>query len=225
MPAAVRSVIDALQEHWRALGVPRVLREPVAREVGADLHAAYLDGRTPEAVLGVAVDVFAEQVAGENGWLVPWPMYGRLLGAAAIGAVGAIAAGLVVVLPAMAGVLWAVGQVFVRVAAPGAVYGESTLYAVIVCMVYALFGVGLIAAVLAAVRRGLTAAQQLRRTLRAGALLLPLSAALSLPSAVAVGRASGYSTAPAVVLVEAALVLGLAAVALLTARAWALRVP
>lgn len=228
-PPAVRTVVRELERCWRRLGVPRALREPVLAEVSADLHAAYVQGRTPEVVLGVSVAQFAEQVAGENGWLVAWPMYGRMLTSAAVGAGVAIVAGLVVVLPAMTGVIAVVGTVLswagVEVASGGGYGGGSSWYLPIVFAIYAVFGVGFVAAVLVAVRRGLKAAAGLRRTVRAGAVLLPASAAVSLPLAVAVGRASDYSNAPVVVMAEFGLVLGLAGAALVAARVWALRLP
>jgi len=229
VPPAVRTVVCDLERRWRRLGVPRALREPVLADVSADLHAAYAQGRTPEVVLGVPVAQFAEQVAGENGWLVAWPMYGRMLTSAAAGAAVAIMAGLVVVLPAMTGVIAVAGTVLswagVEVVSSGGYGGGTNWYLPIVYAIYAAFGVGFVAAVLAAVRRGLRAAVGLRRTVRAGVLLLPVSAAVSLPLAVAVGRASDYSNAPLVVTAEFGLVLGLAGASLMAARAWALREP
>ena len=223
VPAAVRTVVRDLERRWRRLGVPRALREPVLADVTADLHAAHRQGRTPEVVLGVAVAEFAEQVARENGWLVAWPMYGRMLSSAAAGAGVAMVAGFAVVLPSMYLVLGAVGHLASWVGRDVATYGESGLYLAVVYAMYALFGVAFVAAVLGAVRRGLKAAVGLRRTLRVGTVLLPLSAGVSLPLAVAIGRASGYSNAPWVVAAEFGLVLGLAAAALVAARAWALR--
>jgi hypothetical protein len=227
MPPAVRTVVRDLERRWRRLGVPRALREPVLAEVGADLRAAYAQGRTPEVVLGVAVAEFAEQVARENGWLVAWPMYGRMLSSAAVGAVVAIVVGFALVLPAVTGVIAVAGTVLswvgVEVSDSGGYGGGSSWYLPIVYAIYAAFGVGFIAAVLAAVRRGMKAAVELRRTVRAGAVLLPVSAAVSLPLAVAIGRASDYSSAPLVVAAEFGLVLGLAGASLLAARAWVLR--
>jgi hypothetical protein len=141
----------------------------VVAEVGADLHAAYRQGQTPEVVLG------------------------------------------------------AVGHLFLLVNPDGGVYGESSLYLVVSYGVYGLYGVGFVAAVLTAVRWGLKAAMRLRETVRAGLVLLPVSAALSLPLAVAIGRASDYGNAPLVVAAEFGLVLGLAGAALVAARVWALR--
>jgi len=205
------------------------LREAVAADVAADLHAAYLQGRPLEVVLGVTSEHFAEQVARENGWLVPWPMYGRMLTSAALGAAGAIAAGIVLVLPATLGIVAAVGWVLlwagVDLGSQVTASGQTYWYAPIVYAIYTLFGMGFVAAVLAAVRRGLKAAVELRRTLRAGLVLLTVSAAISLPLALAIGHASDYSNAPFVVAAEFSLVLGLASVALVAPRAWALRVP
>ncbi|NIZ90318.1 hypothetical protein [Kineococcus rubinsiae] len=203
--------------------MPRALRDPVVADVCADLHAAYGQGRTPETVLGMTVAEFAEQVARENGWLVAWPMYGRLLASAAVGAAAAILAGFALVLPSMYLVLAAVGHVLVWAGSDAEGYRESSLNAGIVYAMYALFGVGFVAAVLTAVRWGLKAAVQLRQTLSAGAVLIAVSAAVSVPLAVAIGHVSRFSSAPLVVAAEFGLVLGLAGAALVAARAWALR--
>jgi len=197
----------------------------VVADVSADLHAAYGEERTPEMVLGTTVAKFAEQVAQENGWLVAWPMYGRLLASAAVGAVGAIGAGFALVLPSMYLVLAAVGHVVSWAGIDAAGYREGHVDEVVVYAMYALFGVGFVAVVLSAVRRGLRAAVQLRPTLRAGLVLLAVSAAVSVPLAVAIGHASHFSSAPLVVAAEFGLVLGLAAGALIAARVWALRLP
>lgn len=226
-PAPVRTVVRELERRWAGLGVPRALREPVVADVRADLHSAHAEGRTPEAVLGMPVPQFAEQVAQENGWFVAWPMYGRMLISAAAGAALAIAAGLLVVFPATSGLITVAGKVLswtgLEVVADGGLGEGTDWYVPIVYAVYTAFGVGFVAVVLAAVRRGLRAAVGLRRTIRVGTVLLPASAAVSLPLAIAVGHATAYSSAACVVAAEFGLVLGLAGAALVASRAWALR--
>lgn len=224
LPEDVRRVVARVQREWRLLGVPRALRDVVARDVAADLHDAYREGRTPESVLGTSVREFAADVARENGWLVAWPMYGRLLAAAGAGAGLAVAAGLVLLLPLTAWSLEVAAAALLGRAGVTAAAGEDpSWYLPIVLGSYVVFGVGFVAAVLGCVRWALRSAVGLTRTLRAGALGLPASAALSLPVAVWVGHVSGFSTSPPVVLTECGLVLGAAAVALVTARAWAVR--
>ncbi|MEZ0166487.1 hypothetical protein AB2L27_17140 [Kineococcus sp. LSe6-4] len=222
-PEDVRRVVALLQRRWRVLGVPRALRDAVARDVSADLHDAHRQGRTPESVLGTSVPDVATEVARENGWLVAWPMYGRVLVAAGVGAVMALAAGLVLLLPLAAWTVSAVPAVLGWAGVTVGADGDPSWYLPIVLGAYVVFGVAFVAVVLACVRWALRSAAGLNRTLRAGVLGLPASAALSLPVAVWIGHVSGFSTAPHVVLTECGLVLGAAAVALVAARAWAVR--
>ncbi|MEZ0493346.1 hypothetical protein AB2L28_13990 [Kineococcus sp. TBRC 1896] len=221
VPEDVRRVVRLLQREWRLIGVPRALRDAVARDVTADLQEAHRQGRTPESVLGTPVREFATEVARENGWLIAWPVYGRVLAAAGVGAALSLAAGLVLLVPLVAGATYAAGTVLRWAGVP--VGGDPSWYLPIVLGGYVVFGVAFVTVVLACVRWALRSAAGPTRTLRAGALGLPVSAALSLPVAIWTGHVTGFSTAPHVVLTECGLVLGAAAVALVAARAWAVR--
>ncbi|MEW1960169.1 hypothetical protein [Kineococcus sp. NPDC059986] len=223
VPEDVRRVVARVQREWRLLGVPRPLRDAVAGDVAADLHDAHRQGRTPESVLGTSVRDFAREVARENGWLVAWPQYGRMLAAAAVGAGLSVLVGAVLLVPLVG---WSTNVVAVVLGEAGVTVGDGgdpSWYLPVVLGTYVLFGAGFVAAVLGCVRWALRSAEGLTRTLRFGALGLPASAALSLPVAIWIGHASGFSTSPSVVLTECGLVLGTAAAALVAARAWAVR--
>ncbi|NAZ80512.1 hypothetical protein GTR02_01600 [Kineococcus sp. R8] len=218
-------MVRDLDRHWRRQGVPRVLRSSVADDVTADLVAAQRSGRSVEVALGMDVLQFAEQVARANGWSVPWPLYGRMLASAAVGAAAAIVVGFALVLPSTVLALDGVGYVLRALGVEFGPAGPGAWYAPLVYAVYVLFGVAFVVAVLGAVRRGLRYGRRVRETLRAGTVLLPLSAALSVPAAVAVAHLNHFSGAPLVVASEFGLVLGAAAAALVAARSWALRQP
>ncbi|WP_432489649.1 hypothetical protein [Kineococcus sp. SYSU DK018] len=230
-PAGVSGVLAQIDRRWRATGLPRRDRRALLADVEADLVAAgaEMDTDDPHALLGTDVDAFADEVVRERGLQRPRGRYARLMVFSAIGAVVAV----IGIWPLLLGIMGAVTSeptpepVYSPPGTPpppSVITEEATTGGtVFIFSMYALAGVLFVGLVLLAVNFGLRSADRLGATLRRMALLMPLSAAVSLPLAVLVARTSDYSTEASVVLFEAAIVLALAAAAVLASRYWALR--
>ncbi|MCI2240431.1 hypothetical protein MO973_45200 [Paenibacillus sp. TRM 82003] len=232
LPSGVNGVLAQIDRRWRATGLPRRDRRDLLTDVEADLVAAgaEMDTDDPHALLGTDVDAFADEVVRERGLQRPRGRYGRLMVFSAIGAVVAV----IGIWPLLLGVMGAVTSeptpepVYsppgTTPPPPSVITEEATTGGtVFIFSLYALAGVLFVGLVLLAVNFGLRSADRLGATLRRMALLMPLSAVVSLPLAVLVARTSGYSTEASVVLFEAAIVLACAAAAVLASRYWVVR--
>lgn len=242
LPMAVHAALHRIEQRWDQLRLPQALRARLLSDLEADLHAAYLDGVTPHALLGTDEIAFADEVAAQLGYdtrqppppPVVWPPAlpqaiqwragprdapARRAHDASSAGYGRLllAAGLAGAACVLLGlvVVFPVGRWLYDLGLGGA--GPLLTYAAFVGVFTTV--------VLVAVHRSLHGLGRARETVTRAAVLMPCSAVISLPLAVYVGWVSGYSWRPAVLIAEIGLVLGLAALSLLAARSWALREP
>lgn len=233
-PPAVTSILRDLDSRWRGQDVPRAERRTLLQDVRADLlqaHAATGSSEVTE-LLGTDTATFALAVVRERGAPRSRGRYLTVLVFALLGVLVAV----VGIWPLLQSAIGAVdpppsGPMPLTegtyVDADGTtVYPAEPLTAGQEVVVYG----GCVLAGLLAVASMLTGVHlAVRRHARAGAtvwraaVLVPISVGLSLPTAIYYAGQTNYSTAPAVVLAESSLVLGGAALAVVTARWWALR--
>lgn len=224
-------LLARIDSRWRATGLPRRERQQLLTEVWADLTAMQEESgiADPRELLGTDPDRFADDVVAARGLRKPVGRYGRLLTWAAIGTAVAVPTLFTLLTSIQSGLANAGGVEEPRPVVPG--YEEPAVIIepattgdlVVAVGLYALMGVLFVAVVLAAVGYGLRNDTRVKGTLGRMAVLMPLSAGLSVPAAVYFAGVSGYSTTLPIVAFEAFLVLALAALAIVGARFWALR--
>lgn len=204
-PIAPRVLLAQLDRAWRRIGVPHSDRRLLAAELAPDLQAAAADGHEPADLLTPDVDTFAERLAEAHGVRLVPPRHANVQLGGLLGAVLALVtgAGLVVGLQPL---LTSKVELSGRYPVAGAVlvFASLAVLGLLGCLL------GIYAAV-----RGRPAAGA---TVRRAALLLPLTAAVGVALAVALGRSTDYSDAPSVVLAECGIVAVSCAGALLAAR-------
>ncbi len=208
----VDGALAAVDKAWRAYGVGPADRAALADDLRFDLREAVADGRTPQDLLGPDAAAFARRLADEAGVERIPAENGRLLGSATIGAaLGAVAAFLV---------LTAYPLIFQNfdISHPTRVPLQLAIGAF-----YGIPAVAVLAGALIAVRVRLKDLPQVRPTVYAMAVLLPLAALLITPITMGFAWTTGYSTSALVVLAEIALVGGALAGAIVLARRWVLR--
>ena len=210
VPLVVRRVLRRVDLRLRALGLAATARQQVRDDVRSDLVGAHRDGLAPEEVVPDSL-AFADDIATSLGLSVPanpQPMYARLLASGAAAVAVAVAAAYWAFLP---GLYWLVDHAPVGIADSGWVP----------IAVYAVYGLFFTATVLVGIRVGLVSARRVRQTVVRVAVLLPASAALSLPAALLLARSTGFNASLPVVAAEGLIIVGCAAGALLAARRWA----
>ena len=206
-PPVVTATLQAVDRRWRARGVPRADRARMAADLRVDLlavHAEQPGHRTPTQLLGAAPAQFADDLARAAGATAGAARPTRLWRSAAIGA--------------------ALGALIVYVGVfdgTRVVPGLDSL--TIVFAFYAGLGVCFVGAVLAAAWLGTRAEPLARSTVGRAALLLPLSAAVSVPLAVGIAHLVHYAINPVTLLAEGGVVLALAGAAIHLAHWSALR--
>lgn len=212
-PASTQDVevlLSELDRTWRRDGVRPVDRREMIGDVAPDLEAASRDGIDPRTLLTPDPASFARQVAEARGVDRLRSDYPRMLFGAAVGAAAAFVLGWRLALIMVTDLTERV-ELERRYEVLGAVVAYSGLAAF--CLAGVIAGIWL-------ALRGRTA---VRATLRRVALLLPLAAMVVTPVTIAFARSTGYSTVGSVVLIEAGIVLGGCALALVVARRSALR--
>ena len=203
-----RSVDDALaiaEHEWRSRGVDRHDIAALSADLRQDLEAASADGVSPDQLVGPDIRGFARRLADESGARrVPYE-YRRLLITALAGAVPGALLGYLFL-------AWVRVPVDVELPARWAVftyYGIPALVVVGGCLV--------------AVSRRMRDVPEIRRTVAAMSVLVPVVGAAITPVTMGFAALTGYSTALPVLLFEVALVGSVLAGAIMAARRWALR--
>ncbi|GIM91925.1 hypothetical protein [Paractinoplanes toevensis] len=208
----IDEAITAAGQEWRRLGVPARDRQALAADLRLDLEAAVADGVPADQLIDGDVTVFARRLVEESGVRHVPARYGQIAATALAGAVVGVLVGVLVV----AGLYMILVRLFnlpgdfnapVAVAA-GIYYGGIGLVAL----------AGAVIGVLILLRH----VPAIGRTAAAITVLVPLSAIVMVPLLMLFARATGYSTAISIVLIEIALsIAGFAAVTTL-ARRWSL---
>ncbi|WP_433125610.1 hypothetical protein ACQPWW_23615 [Micromonospora sp. CA-240977] len=206
-------LLGEVDQAWRVHGVGSADRAALAADLRLDLRAAAADGGDPTQLIGDDVAGFARRLADEAGVRRVRSDYGRVLGTALVGAVLGAVLG--------AGLLMAAAPIFVRmVDIPRSIDVPIQLA---VAVYYGVPAAVVAAAAVVAVRMWLRDLPQIRRTARMMSVLVPAAGLLVTPVTVGFAWSTDYSTAPAVVLAEVALVLAALAGATVLARRLALR--
>jgi hypothetical protein len=204
-PTELRVLLAQLDQAWRRLGVPRSDRRVLAAELAPDLQAAAADGHDPGGLLTPDVGTFARHLAEAHGVAQVPSRFADIQRGGLLGAVLAVVVGAAAV-TGLQPVLTDKVELSGRYPVAGAVlvFGLLAAAGLVGCLV----GIHLVV-------RGQPAAGA---TVRRAALFLPPMAAAGVGLAVALGKATDYSDAPAVVLTECGIVIVSCAVALVAAR-------
>ncbi|WP_410813560.1 hypothetical protein [Micromonospora sp. 067-2] len=209
----IDSVLAEADQAWRAYGVGSADRAALAADLRMDLRAAAADGGDPVQMLSGDVAGFARRLADESGIRRVRRDYDRLLGTALIGAVvgGVLGYGLLTV-----------GyQTFTRMMdIPRSSHVPIQLA---VAVYYGIPAAVVVAGAVTAVRIRLRDLPEIRRTARIMGVLMPVAGIVITPITMAFAWSTGYSTAPAVVVSEIAMVLAALAGATVLARRLSLR--
>ncbi|WP_380256946.1 hypothetical protein [Kineococcus sp. GCM10028916] len=230
------SALAQLDSRWREDDVPRAERQALLQDVRADLVAAHTatggqDVHDVADLLGSDPATFADEVVRERGVHRPRGRYSTVLVLAVVGALVAL-------------VIWPFFQTAISAAtisptdtatpASGSYVdadGNVTYIAdpytrgqwVVLFGGYVFMGVVAVALMVAGVHVALRNRVRAHATVWRAAVLIPVSVAVSLPTAIYYAGLTGYSTTLEVVLFECSLVLGGALLAVVIARWWALR--
>ncbi|WP_422769971.1 hypothetical protein ACN28C_25025 [Plantactinospora sp. WMMC1484] len=208
MPVYRETESAEAERAWRAYGIGRADRVALAADLRSDLRAAAADGGDPAQLLGGDVPGFARRLADEAGVRRVPRHYGPLLGTALTGAALGSVVGYAV--------LAVLSPVFVRlVDIPRSVeipiqFAVAAYYGVPAAVV--------VAGAVVAVRLRLRDVPRIRRTAWMMSLLLPVAGIVVTPVTMGYAWSTGYSTAPGVVLTEAAMVLAALAGATILSR-------
>jgi hypothetical protein len=204
MTVEIDDAIAIAEHEWRLSKVdPRDIAA-LSRDLRLDLAAAAADGVTPQQLVG-DVRTFARRVAEEaDARHVPYE-YQRLLLTALAGTLPGLVVGKVamsVVPELFDGPLtgWHAALVYYGAGAAGVLLGSLLTVAVLMRDV-----------------------AEIRRTVRAMAVLVPLAGLAVTPVAMGFAALTGYSLALPIIATELALVAGALAGAIVLARRWALR--
>jgi hypothetical protein len=209
----IDSVLSAADRAWRAQGVHSADRSALAADLRDDLEAAAAEGAGPQELIGPDVAGFARRLADEAGVRRNLPEYARFTSTALIGA----ALGALIGYQLMAN-LYTV--VYEAVDFPD----SSRLPLELALAVYYGIPAAIVAAgAVGAVRWRLRDVHRVRETSWAMALLLPLAGLLATPVVMGFAWATGYSTDPAVLVIEVAMVMAALSGAVYLARRWSLR--
>ena len=206
----VDAATTELDRSLRRLHLTRSDRRTVVDDVRADLQAAADDGVDPATLLGPDVDAFA-RAAIDAGGFTPQPRdHLRVVGGGVITAIAVVAAAYVLIVMVLTPILSAAFTLDGRYpeAGPLVVYGALVLLG--------------LAGTLVGLRQLLAGRPAARETFRRAALLLPIGAAAGIAGLLAAAGAPGYRATPGAVTLQGLYVVLGIAVALGTARWWAL---
>ncbi|MDG4811217.1 hypothetical protein O7634_31070 [Micromonospora sp. WMMD1120] len=209
----IDSLLGEADQAWRAYGVGSADRVALAAELRLDLRAAAADGGDPVQLLGGDVAGFARRLADEADVERVRRDYFRVLGNALIGAVLGVVLGygiLVAAYPALVRMIDFPRSIDVPIQLAVTVYYGTPAAVIIVGAVIA-------------VRTRLRDLPQIRQTARIMSVLMPTAGIIITPVTIAFAWSTGYSTAPAVVVTEIAMVLFALAGATVLARHLSLR--
>jgi hypothetical protein len=202
---AIEQVIARADREWRAMGVVGADRAALTDDLRAELTGAAADGVAPGRLIGDDVVTFARDLAtGAGVRCVPYG-YRRLLLTALAGAAPGLALAWLFI--------WRWWLVPLPLD-PDSVAQGIARYAV--CAAVVILGA------LYAVRRRWRDDPAAGRTVAAMAVLVPPAGAVAVPVTMGVAAAVGYSAALPVLVLEAAIVAGMLAGAIVLARRWAL---
>lgn len=209
----IDSVLAEVDQAWRAYGVGSADRAALAADLRLDLQAAAADGGDPVQLLGGDVAGFARRLADEAGVRRAPQDYGRLVSTALIGAVLGAVLGY--------GILMAAYPVFVRmIDIPRSIHVPIQLA---VAVYYGVPAAVVVAGAVIAARVRLRDLPRIQKTARIMSVLMPAAGIIITPIAIAFAWSTDYSTAPAVVVAEIAMVLAALAGATVLARRLSLR--
>ncbi|MEU1399967.1 hypothetical protein ABZ403_28365 [Micromonospora zamorensis] len=209
----IDSLLGEADQAWRAYGVGSADRVALAADLRLDLRAAAADGGDPVQLLGGDVAGFARRLADEAGVRRVRRDYGRVVGTALIGAMLGAVLGY--------GILAAAYPAFVRmVDIPRSIDVPVQLA---VAVYYGVPAVVVVVGAVIAVRTRLPDLPKIRGTARIMSVLVPAAGIVITPIAIAFAWSTDYSTAPAVVVAEIAMVLAALAGATVLARRLSLR--
>jgi hypothetical protein len=203
MTVEIDDAIAIAEHEWRLSKVDARDIAALSRDLRLDLEAAAADGVNPRQLVG-DVRAFARRVAEEAGVRrVPYE-YQRLLLTALAGTLPGLIVGYVVMfmvpeLYETASNAWFAALVGYVAGAAGVLLGSLLTVAILMWDVI-----------------------EIRRTVAAMALLLPLAGLVITPVTMGFAALTGYSTALPIVAMEMALVGGALAGAIVLARRWAL---
>jgi len=209
----IDSALAQADRAWRKYGVGGADRAALAADLRCDLRAAEADGFGPAQLLGPDIPAFARRLADEAGVARVPAESGRLIGIALAGAAAGGGIGLAL--------LTTMYPMLIRLADRPRSLGLPVQVAVVAY--YGLPALVVVTAAVVAVRVLLPDVPRIRETGRAMAVLLPLAGILVTPLTMAFAWSTGYSTAPQVLIIEIALVVGALTGATALARRWALR--
>ncbi|WP_432510898.1 hypothetical protein [Kineococcus sp. SYSU DK001] len=214
--------------------MPRGERQELLQDVRADLLVAHAaTGSTnPRVLLGTDTATFAADVVRERGLQRPRGRYTTVL----VFAVVAVLVAVVAIWPLLHEVFDAVNPspsgpmpitAGTTIEADGSIkYPAEPLTAgqeAVMIGGWALGGLMVAALMVVGVHVALRRRARAAATVWRAAVLIPVSVAVTLPAAMFYAKQTDYSTAPAVVIFECALVLGGAIMAVVVARWWAFR--
>lgn len=205
----LQEVAEALDREWRRARLGQADRQVLVDEVMADLAAAADDGVDPGLLIGPDPAAFARETAEARGFVAEPAGLGLIYLGALVGAVAALAVGLV-----LASSMRAVLMGWVTLETRHPVAGIRLFYGGLFVTSFLGAGCGL-----AVVLRGRPAA---RAMLIRAALFLPTAAVAGIALAMRFGRLTDYSDLVGVIVVEIAIVLAACAAALAAARQLAL---
>ncbi|MFF0154872.1 hypothetical protein [Micromonospora sp. NPDC005203] len=207
-------LLGEADQAWRGYGVGSADRSTLAADLRLDLRAAASDGGDPAQLIGGDVAGFARRLADEAAVVRRVRGdYGRLVATALIGAVLGAVLGYTL--------LMAVYPVFVYlIDIPRSIDVPIQLA---VAVAYGVPGAVVAAGAVVAVRTLLRDLPEIRRTTRLMSVLVPAAGIVITPITIGFAWATGYSTAPSVVIMEIAMVLAAIAGATMVARRLALR--
>ncbi|MET7376712.1 hypothetical protein [Micromonospora arida] len=206
-------LLGEADQAWRGYGVGSADRAALAADLRLDLRAAAADGGDPAQLIGGDVAGFARRLADEAGVRRVRGDYGRILGAALLGAVLGVVLGY--------GLLMAAYPAFVRmVDIPRSIDVPVQLA---VAVYYGIPAAVVVTGAVIAVRTRLPDLPKIRGTARIMSVLVPVAGIIITPITVGFAWSTGYSLAPPVVVAEIAMVLAALAGATLLARRLSLR--
>jgi len=202
---AIEDVIARANREWRAMGVVETDRAALTDDVRAELTGAAADGVSPRELIGDDVPAFARNLALSSGVRRAPYEFRRLLRAALIGATPGLVLSWLLI--------W---RWWWWPFLPGPDSAAPVIARYVGCAAVVLGGA------LYAVHRSMRGGPALGRTILAMAVMVPVAGGLAVPITMGFASLAGYSTSLPVLAVEAAIVAGAVAGAIVLARRWAL---